>query len=175
MSEPQKFIFEPLDPVRHRREEFDCGVTVLNVYLQRNARREMEAGLAVCFVAVPDNDRGCIAGFFTLSATTVAREDLPDTLTKGLARYRDFPATLLGRLARSLCFKGEGLGDRLMISAFSHSANVADHVASWAIVTDPIDKNARRFYEEYGFMELTMDRMFLPMETIGNLLQVKAP
>lgn len=135
----------------------------------------MEAGLASCFVAVPEDDRGCIAGFFTLSATTVAREDLPETLTKSLARYRKFPATLLGRLARSLNFKGQGLGDRLMMSAFSHAANGADYVASWAMVTDPKSAGVRKFYEEYGFMTLTMDRLFLPMETIAHLLQVKAP
>ena len=66
MKEPQKIIIEPLDPTRHRRAEFDCGVLALNVYLQRNARREMEmeGALVACIVPVLENDRGCIAGFF---------------------------------------------------------------------------------------------------------------
>lgn len=73
-----------------------------------------------------------------------------------------------------MSFKGEGLGDRLMMSAFTHAANGADHVASWAMVTDPQDDKPQKFYEEYGFMNLRMSRLFLPMEAIGNLLQVKA-
>lgn len=30
MSDFQHFIIEPLDPSRHRREEFDCGVDTAN-------------------------------------------------------------------------------------------------------------------------------------------------
>jgi len=37
-----KFIIEPLDPAKHRREDFDCRVTELNAYLQRNARNHLD-------------------------------------------------------------------------------------------------------------------------------------
>ena len=117
MSDSQKYLIKPLDPSKHRREEFDWGVGALNDYLKKRARKEMDVGLAVCFVAVPESDPGCIAGFYTLSAATVVTTELPEAVTKKLPRYGEFPATLLGRLARSTAFRVQGLGDRLMMSA----------------------------------------------------------
>lgn len=167
---PQKYTIEPLDPQKHRREEFDCGVEALNDYLKKRARKEMDAGLAVCFVAVSEDDAGWIAGFYTLSAATILTTALPETVTRKLPRYGEFPATLLGRLARSTAFKGQGLGDRLMMSAFARVAHAADEVGSWALVTDPKDENARRFYMEFGFTELGENRLVMTMKQLKSLL-----
>ena len=62
MAGPPQFRIEPLDPVRHRREEFDCGVAALDDFLKTQVRKEMDAGVAVCFVAVPEADPGCVVG-----------------------------------------------------------------------------------------------------------------
>ncbi|MBC7981090.1 MAG: GNAT family N-acetyltransferase [Armatimonadetes bacterium] len=175
MTELRKYLIEPLDPSKHRREEFDCGVEALNDYLKKRARKEMDAQLAVCFVAVPESDPGCIAGFYTLSAATILTTALPEAVTKKLSRYGEFPATLLGRLARSTAFKGQGLGNRLMMSAFTRAAHAAEEVASWAIVTDSKNHNARRFYEEFGFSELRANRLFMTMKQVTVLLSVNAP
>lgn len=170
-----KLLIQPLDPAKHRREDFDCGVLELNSYLQRNARKEMDTGLAVCFVAVPEDDETRIAGFYTLSAATIERADLPEGVRKKLALYREFPGTLLGRLARSIDFKGQGLGNHLMMSAFSRTLSAAGEVASWALVTDPKDENAERFYQDFGFQKLTESRMYLPLSTIAKNLGVTVP
>jgi ribosomal protein S18 acetylase RimI-like enzyme len=175
MAAPLKYLIEPLDPSKHRRDEFDCGVDALNDYLKKRARKEMDAGLAVCFVAVPESDPGCIAGFYTLSAATILTTALPEAVTKKLPRYGEFPATLLGRLARSTAFRSQGLGDRLMMSAFARVAHAADEVGSWAMVTDPKDDIARRFYEEFGFSELGANRLFMTMKQVKSLLSVNAP
>jgi GNAT superfamily N-acetyltransferase len=175
MSNSSHYIIEPLDPAKHRREGFDCGVDALNDYLKKRARKEMDAGLAVCFVAVPESDPGCIAGFYTLSAATILTTALPEAATKKLPRYGQFPATLLGRLARSADFKGQGVGDRLMMSAFARAAHAAEDVASWAILTDPKDDNARRFYEEFGFSDLDANRLFMSMKQVKTLLSANAP
>lgn len=42
----------------HDRVTFDCGVSVLNQYLQRYARQNHESGGAKTFVAVPPEMRG---------------------------------------------------------------------------------------------------------------------
>lgn len=175
MSNAQKFLIEPLAPSLHRREEFDCGVDALNDYLKKRARKEMDAGLAACFVAVPESDPGCIAGFYTLSAATILTTALPEVVTRKLPRYGEFPATLLGRLARSTACKGQGLGDRLMMSALARAAHAAEEVASWAIVTDPKDDKARRFYQEFGFSELDSNRLFMTMKQVNFLLSASAP
>src|SRR5437879_5990290 len=139
MSESISFLIEPLNPARHHREAFDCGVEALNDFLRTRARKEMEAGMSACFVLVPEAERHRIAGYYTLSAATILRSDVPEALIRRLPRYREFPATLLGRLARSLEFKGQRLGDRLLISAISRAVEGAQQIASWAIVTDPKD------------------------------------
>jgi GNAT superfamily N-acetyltransferase len=175
MSDSRKYLIESLDPSKHRREEFDCGVDALDDYLKKRARKEMDAGLAVCFLAVPENDPGCIAGFYTLSAATILTTALPAAVTRKLPRYGEFLATLLGRLARSTAFRGQGLGDRLMMSALARAAHGAEEVASWAIVTDPKDDKARRFYEEFGFSELEANRLFITMKQVKVLLSASAP
>lgn len=173
MSSALKFTVEPLDPAKHHREAFDCGVMALNEFLRTRARKEMEANMSVCFVMIPQAEPGRIAGFFTLSAATIVRSELPEALVKKLPRYPSFPATLLGRLARSLDFKGQRIGDRLMTSALFRAVECAKQVASWAIVTDPKDENALRFYKSFGFQALTADRAFLPMKEATALLTVR--
>ena len=175
MSDQRRYFIEPLDPSKYRREEFDCGVDALNDYLKKRARKEMDAGLAVCFVAVPESDPGCIAGFYTLSAATILTTALPEAVTRKLPRYGESPATLLGRLARSTAWKGQGLGDRLMMSAFVRAAHAAEEVASWAIVTDPKDDKARRFYQEFGFSELDSNRLFMTMKQVKSMLSANSP
>ncbi len=175
MSDPRNYFIQPLDPSKHRREEFDCGVDALNDYWKKRARKEIDAGLAVCFVAVPESDPGRIAGFYTLSAATILTTALPEAVTRKLPRYGEIPATLLGRLARSTAFKGQGLGDRLMMSAFARAAHGAEEVASWAFVTDPKDDNARRFYEEFGFSVLGTNRLFMTIKQVKTLLSTNAP
>ena len=175
MTHPTSYIIEPFDPAKHRREEFDCSVEALNDYLKKRARKEMEGSLAACFVAVPADEPGRIAGFYTLSAATIGTVDLPEAMTRKLSRYRDFPATLLGRLARSVAFKGMGIGDRLMMSALARAASSSLEIAAWAMVTDPKDDSARRFYQSFGFSELDESRMFIPMKNVAVMLGAKAP
>ncbi len=95
MLEKRKYLIEPLDPSKHRSEEFDCGVDALNDYLKKRARKEMDASLAICFVAVPESDPGSIAGFYKLSAATIRTTALPEIVTRKLPCYGEFPATLL--------------------------------------------------------------------------------
>ncbi len=170
------FTIEPLDPAKHRRDGFDCGVPALDDYLKTRARKEMDAGVAVCFVAIPENEPSRIAGYYTLSAASIRRSDLVDEkLLKKLPRYPDFPATLLGRLARSLDFKGQGLGDRLMVSAMERAASGSQEIASWAMITDPKDGKAAEFYAGFGFLPLNGIRMMMPMAQIRALLGSSAP
>ncbi len=169
----QSFTVEPLDPVKHRREEFDCGVGPLNDFLRQRARKEMEAGTSACFVLVPNDEPTVIAGYYTLSAATIQRTTLPESVTKKLPRYHEFPATLLGRLARDLRFKGQQIGDKLMASMLHRSVRASEEVASWAIVTDPKDEKARAFYASFGFQPLTESRQFITMKSAAKWISAR--
>ena len=167
------FIVEPLNPAKHRREEFDCGVEALNNFLRLRARKEMEAGTSACFVLVLADEPTVIAGYYTLSAATVQRTALPESVTKKLPRYHELPATLLGRLARDLKFKGQLIGERLMASMLHRSVRASEEVASWAIVTDPKDQKARAFYASFGFQTLTESRQFITMKSAAQWISAR--
>lgn len=167
---PGTFIVEALNPAKHRRDEFDCGVAVLNEFLRSRARKEMDSGTSACFVMVPETDPGKIVGYYTLSAATIIRTALPEPMLKKLPRYPEMPATLLGRLARDVSFKGQRLGDRLIVSMIQRAVQASKEVASLAIITDPKDTKAQAFYEGFGFQPLTESRMFLTMKQAEALL-----
>ena len=167
------FIVEPLNPAKHRREKFDCGVAALNDFLRLRARKEMDDGTSACFVMVPEDAPDVIAGYYTLSAATIQRTALPESVTKKLPRYHEFPATLLGRLARDLRFKGQQIGERLMASVLHRAVRASEEVASWAIVTDPKDQKAREFYASFAFQTLTESRQFITMKSASKWINAR--
>jgi GNAT superfamily N-acetyltransferase len=169
----QQFIVEPLDSAKHSREGFDCGVQALNDFIRSRARKEMDSGTSACFVIVPVGEPKMIAGYYTLSAATIQRDNLAEAVSKKLPRYAEFPATLLGRLARDTKFKGAKIGERLMASALQRSVRASKEVASWAIITDPKDDRAHKFYETFGFQTLAGGRLFIPMKAAAEWISIR--
>jgi len=166
------YLVEPLSAAKHRRDEFSCEEHELTEFLHRRALLEMEARASACFVLVPKDDPGRIAGFYTLSAATVSLARLPLELTTELPKYPNLPATLLGRLARDRNFRGAGLGDLLLVSALRRSLGSTSSVGSVAVVTDPKNAKAEDFYRKYGFRSLGGGRrMFLTMKEIAEWLE----
>jgi GNAT superfamily N-acetyltransferase len=170
MAGQSQFRIEILDPAIHRRDEFACESPELTEFLRTRARQEARSRTSACFVIVPLADRGRIAGFYTLSATTIQLEKLPPEFTKKLPRYPHLPATLLGRLARSLEFKGQGIGDLLMVDALKRAYESSSVIGSVAVVVDPKDAKAAKFYGAFGFRPLDGQKMFLPMKVIPEWL-----
>ena len=79
------------------------------------------------------------------------------------------PATLLGRLAVDQDFQHQGVGETLVATALERALAVSYVVASRAVVVDPIDANARSFYEKYGFEPLNGEtgRLFMSMHRVA--------
>lgn len=164
------FSVELLGP-GHGRTAFDCGVALLNSYLQQYARQDMERGIATPYVLVPSTNNTEIAGFYTLAATAVKLTDLSEPTAKKLPRYPLVPATLLGRLAVSLKYRGQGLGERLLLDALKRSLKASRVVGSAAVIVDAKEPSGVRFYERYGFRLLPEQdlRLFVAMKTIAML------
>jgi predicted GNAT family N-acyltransferase len=155
-----------LDPGKHRREDFACESPELTEFLQRRARKEMQARASACFVLVPEADPGRIAGYYTLSQTAIVVQQLPAALMKKLPRYPQLGATLIGRLARDIAWKGQQVGRLLLIDALRRCVRHSAEVGAVVVVTDPKDEKARRFYGAHGFLALDERRMFLPMSEL---------
>lgn len=159
---------EPLG-VNHDRAAFSCGSAPLDIYLKTQARQDAEKNLAAVFVLTPDGKT--IAGYYTLSQYSVESDTIPEEIRRKLTRYHAIPATLIGRLARSLSYKGQSLGELLLMDALKRSYLLSKQVASWAVIADAKDEKAVAFYKSFGFLEIRNNRrkLFLPMSTISKL------
>ena len=169
--EPPHLRFEPLDKSKHNRAAFSCEHEALNTYLKKRANQDVRKFVAAVYVLTPDGTT--IAGYYTLSQFSVDAGELPDDVANklNLPRYEKLPATLLGRLARSLAFKGKGRGEILLMDALKRALDLSRKIASLAVIVDAKDHHARVFYQSYGFLDLPEhpNRLFLPMKTIEQL------
>jgi hypothetical protein len=166
----------PIEPfaTHHDRQNFCCGNEALDRYFRERVRKEIEAGVAAAFVMA---DGPSVLGYYTLSAHSVARGALPETVVKKLKLppYPLIPATLMGRLAVDQKYQGRRFGEILLMDGLARSYVNSRQVASFAVVVDA-KENAMEFYRRYGFLQLTPGkRMFIPMATIKKLLGVTAP
>lgn len=170
-DEKLKFRFEPFDPKKHNRAAFSCEQQSLDIYLKKRANQEVKKQIAAVYILTSDGRT--IAGYYTLSQYAIEPGELPPELMQKLRlpKYDKLPAILLGRLARSKEFKGQGLGELLLMGALKKAFEHSRHIASVAVVVDAIDENARVFYQSYGFIEVPdhANRLFIPMLTVGQL------
>jgi predicted GNAT family N-acyltransferase len=166
-------VIEPFDKRKHNRTAFSCEQEVLATYLKQQANQDIRKRLAAIFVLTPDGSN--IAGYYSLSQYAVDAGDLQeDVLRKlGSPKYPRLPATLIGRLARSLDFKGKGIGELLLVSALEKALQHSRSIASLAVVVDAKDERAKEFYRKYGFIELPdhPSRLFLPMRTVEQMFR----
>lgn len=154
----------------HDRTLFSCGNVTLDRYLHQQARQDAEKHVAAPFVlTAPPAPR--VLGYYTLSASVVNTNELPDTLVKKLPRYPQLPVTLLGRLAVDQSMRGKGMGQFLLLDALRRSLEAAPNIAAMAVLVDAKDDTAEAFYRHFSFLPLQHQprRLFLPMNTIAGL------
>lgn len=171
MTSGSCYVFARLK-LAHDRAAFSCEHPVLTDYLQKYARQNERGDLAACYVATSAGSKR-VLGYYTISAHAVLSGELSDPQKKGVPRHDRIPAFLIGRLARDLSAKGEGLGEFLLMDAIARLAAV--EAAGRMIVVDPIDAKAHAFYARYGFapMGVATSRLFLPMATARKAFLAK--
>ncbi|MCU1311523.1 MAG: family acetyltransferase [Candidatus Angelobacter sp.] len=167
-----EFRIEPLGKA-HDRAAFSCGITALDNYLITQARQDVEKRVSAVFICTPDVRT--VAGFYTLSQYSVNVGALPERVARKLPKYPEVPTSLLGRLAVSEQFRGQGLGEHLLIDALYRCLRQSKEIASAAVVVDAKDANAASFYQHYGFIGFPgiADRLFLPMKSIQAMFEGK--
>ncbi len=150
--------------VTHDRAQFKSGVEALDRYLREQASQDVRRRVSNCFVAL-DTSSGRIAGYYTLAATSIPVTELPVAETKRLPRYPVLPATLVGRLAVDINFRGQRLGAALVADAVRRTAH-AD-AASFTLLVDAKEDGAANFYRHLGFAVLPSrpNSLFLPIAT----------
>lgn len=134
----------------HDRQSFDCGNEALNRFLKNLASQIVKRHEATIYVAHVDNK---VVGYYTLSADKIHQLDDPNLL-KNQSPYTGIPCILIGRLAIDKVFQGQGIGQDLLAHALVTVKNIAQNVGVAFVVVDAKDENAKRFYEQFGFLEL---------------------
>lgn len=165
------YLTETLDS-KHNREIFSCGKDLLDNYFWRQAKQDVKRKLSACFVLV-DKETDRVSGYYTLSSSSISNDLIPDLFKKKLPKsYLSIPTILLGRLAIDKDFQGKGIGKILLIDSLKRCFDTSDFIGAFAVIVDPLDDEAERFYKKYGFIKLPdSGKMFLPIQTIKELFE----
>ncbi|OWY65926.1 GNAT family N-acetyltransferase [cyanobacterium TDX16] len=167
------FIIELFDSSKHNRAAFCCGKDSLDNYIRKQASQDVSKRVSTVFVLV-DSPQTDIIGYYTLSSYTVELSELDNSFAKRLPHYPLLPATLLGRLGIDRNYRGQHLGELLLINALERALSATLQVASLAVVAEALDEQAVTFYQKYGFQVFKQHSMTLclPMKTVEELCQM---
>ncbi len=156
----------------HDRDGFDCGSDPLNLFLKQTARQHAERGISRTFVLVDEDvaEPKAIIGFFSLNLCQVKSEALPAAEARKLPR--DVAGVRLGRLARSMAYRGQGIGEVLLVAAMEKFMEIHQRGGGVGLFVDAKDQHAKEFYQRYGFIALPSNelQLFLPTRTIQEAL-----
>jgi len=147
----------------HDRDGFDCGSEPLNSFLRQTARQHAIRGISRTFVLVDENEPKRILGFFALNLCQLKSEALAPEEAKRLPRQ--VPGIRLGRLAVAKDFQRQGIGKILLIGAMKKFMEVFQTAGGIGLFVDAKDNEARRYYEQFGFVSLPSNdlELFLPV------------
>lgn len=161
----------PFDSKTHDRSGFSCGAPDLDNYIREHASQDIRRDVARIFTAL-ENGTVAVRGYYSLSAASFRRDDLPLDQAKRLPRH-PIPAVLLGRLAVDIGMQGKGLGAFLLLDALNRLLLVTQTLAVHAMIVDARDDAAAAFYRKFGFVPFPDNprRLILPTSTIRRLVE----
>lgn len=163
-EEQAQQVFEPLDKKRHSRESFSCEVESLQLYLRTQAAQDVKKKMAAVFVLAEGQT---VLGYYTLSSYTIDAGELPDEIEHQFPNY-----PLIGRLARDQKYRGQGIGERLLVDALRRCLENTSTSGAIAVVAEAENEKARNFYLEFGFIQFPdhPDKLFIMMRTIEDTI-----
>jgi GNAT superfamily N-acetyltransferase len=157
-----EWIIERLGPA-HMRAEFSCCRPQLDEFLRTLVTQYERRGIGRTFVArAPEQMR--VAGYYTLAAGSFDVGLLPAAARKKLPKHV-VPTVHLGRLAVDQAFRGQRLGEVLLMHALQAALRVSQTVGACAVDVWSIDDNSRGFYQKYGFVALADKPSHLYLQT----------
>jgi hypothetical protein len=117
-----------------------------------------------------------VAGFFTISNTSIFPFQLPANITKKLNLYDHWGALRLGRMARHDDYAGLDLGLILISRVFSTALAIAEHTGSVAVVVDAKNDSLAGWYKEAAFAPFpdTPRTLYIMNRTMAAYLEAVA-
>jgi GNAT superfamily N-acetyltransferase len=157
----------------HHRASFDCGDEQMNDFLRRFARQSHEQNASKTFCAVDATTPNRILGFYTIAPSAVAHEQVPTSMTRGLARH-EVSGFKLARLATDLTVAGQGLGGQLLAAAALRCLRVAAEGGGLLLIIDAKSERAATWYRGYGAEPLSGAPLTLVMPLASFAADFKA-
>lgn len=162
----------------HDRAAFSCGEDALDRYLREFAGQDVARGFAVVYVLVDVSTPTMIAGFYTLSASSIPLDTFPKKITRKLPKYPHVPVSLVGRRAIDRKYQGQHCGSHLVVDALWRSCTTSEQVIGiYAVVVEAKSKGVLPFYERLGFVQFQDNplRLFIPIKTAREALRRLLP
>lgn len=176
-DEAKPFAIEPLDPARHDRAAFSCGLGQVDNFLRRTANKLTKAGNVRTFVMV--GGAGELIGFYAVNAHAIDYSELPEQFARTRPAHGSIPAAYIAMIGVDTRFQGRGYGGDLLVDCLMRLAGAAEALGIAVVMLDVLDcgdpeQVARRLalYTSYGFAPLPSNglRLFLPMATVRMLV-----
>jgi GNAT superfamily N-acetyltransferase len=133
----------------HDVSGFDCGKAPLDEFLKRYALTNQANSSARTYVTLGES--GEVLGYYSLAMGSVAYDEAPERVAKGLARH-DIPVVVMGRFAVDQRARGKGLGRALFFDALLRALRASEAIAARAFFVHAKDEEARAFYERFGMV-----------------------
>jgi len=152
----------PIDTV-HSADNFDCGISSLDHWIQRQALKNEASGASRTFVVCSGKE---VVGYYALATGSILRRQAPGKIKREMPE--PIPVMVLGRLAVDRKRQGSGLGSGLLRDAVLRVYNVSQQVGVRALLVHALSEEAKVFYLRHGFIISPLD----PMTLMLNLQDV---
>ncbi|HUD91903.1 GNAT family N-acetyltransferase [Sphingobium sp.] len=172
-----RFTIEPLDPARHDRAGFSCGIEQVDNFFKKTANKLAKADNLRVFVM--SDPEGTVVGFHALNAHAVDYTDLPAPYARARPGHGQIPAAYISMIGVDKHHQGQGYGGDLLVDSLTRIARAADAIGIAVAILDVLDcgdpdqvERRKRLYQGYGFIPLPSNplRLFIPVATIRQLL-----
>ena len=173
---------QAFDPNRHDRTGFSSGVSRIDNFLKRTARKHQDGDFTRVWVACLRGERR-VLGNYAINAHAIEAGELPDDVRRGAPRHGSVPSAYLSMVGVDTSFQRRGLGRALLVDALGRIEAASRSVGIKAVVLDVIDDGGSdaflrrlRFYERMGFVSFPSrpTRMFIAMSTVRDALSSSA-
>lgn len=132
----------------HVVSDFNCDKASLNDWLKRYSLQAQQSGSAKTFVICLQQT---VVAYVSLTLGQIDTFDAPDRVRQGMGQY-PIPMIILARLAVDRQYRGLGLGTGLLKEAIKKALIIAEHAGVRALITHPLDEEAKTFYLRFGFV-----------------------
>lgn len=159
-------VTEILNPKKHDRNGFDCGVEPLNKFISKQANQSSSRSLTKTFVLIETDNPSRIIGFYTLAYASVSAP-------QGFSPLKNYPhpapALKLTRMAVHVDSRGNKFGEQMLLDVINKTAmtaNADNPAAVIGLFVDP-KHQAIDFYKKYGFIDATSDQgelLYIPIQ-----------